>query len=85
MLRRLVAVGRLLIFEDQQFQSEYATPHHAYASGASLIVNRVDKVWARVHELCRRLARGLRYAYANVYLTPHDSQTVPAHSDDHVS
>ena len=73
----------LLIFQDLKHVTEYATPHLAYASGASLIINRVDKLWPRVHELCARLARDFRYAYGNVYLTPPGSQTVPPHSDDH--
>ncbi len=75
--------SELLIFQDQQHVTEYATPHIAYASGASLIINRCDKVWPRVHWLCLRLARAFRYSYANVYLTPPSSQTVPPHSDDH--
>ena len=75
--------GELLIFQDLKHVTEYATPHLAYASGASLIINRVDKLWPRVHELCVRLARDFRYAYGNVYLTPPGSQTVPPHSDDH--
>ena len=75
--------AELLIFQDLKHVTEYATPHLAYASGASLIINRVDKLWPRVHELCARLARDFRYAYGNVYLTPPGSQTVPPHSDDH--
>ena len=73
----------LLIFQDLAFISSYATPHIAFASGASLILNRVDKLWPSVHDLCCGLARSTRYAYANLYLTPHDSQTAPPHTDDH--
>ena len=73
----------LLIFKDLAYVTDYATPHAAFASGASLIVNRVDKAWPKLQELCVRLAAGFRYAYGNLYLTPHDSQTAPPHSDDH--
>lgn len=75
--------SELLIFENLRFTSDYATPHIAYASGASLILNKVDKCLPSAHALCSSLALGLRYAYANLYLTPPDSQTVPPHSDDH--
>ena len=75
--------SELIIFQDLRPAAEYATPHIAYASGASLIINRVDKVWPAVHNLCVRLANDFRYSYANVYLTPPDSRTVPPHSDDH--
>ena len=76
------ARAELLIFEGLRQIDSYATPYAAFASGASLVVNHADKVWQPANELCARLGRRFGHAYANLYLTPGDSQTAPPHSDD---
>ena len=75
--------AELLLFEDlREATGSYATPHAAFASGASIIVNHADKVWPRINELCARLGAAFRYTFCNLYFTPHASQTAPPHSDD---
>jgi hypothetical protein len=74
--------AELLVFEGLRQVELYATPYAAYASGASVVVNHADKVWPPANELCARLGRRFGHAYANLYLTPGDSQTAPPHSDD---
>ena len=74
--------AELLLFEKLRYVDTYANPHSAFASGASIIVNHADKVWPAANALCARLGRGFRYAFANLYFTPHASQTAPPHSDD---
>ena len=72
----------MLIFEGLRQVDAYATPYAAFASRASVVVNHTDKVWPPAYELCARLGRRFGHAYANLYLTPGDSQTAPPHSDD---
>ena len=74
--------AELLIFENLKAISTYATPHMAFAFGASIIVNHTDKVWPPANALCAMLGQGFRYAFANLYFTPDNSQTAPPHSDD---
>mmetsp|Transcript_71235 Transcript_71235/g.118386 ORF Transcript_71235/g.118386 Transcript_71235/m.118386 type:complete len:593 (+) Transcript_71235:16-1794(+) len=74
--------AELLIFKDLRQVYSYATPHAAFADGASLIINHADKVWPPLNRLCAELGGIFRHAYANVYLTPFASQTAPPHSDD---
>eukprot|EP00965_Chrysotila_dentata_P003675 120408-Pleurochrysis_carterae.AAC.2 len=74
--------AEILVFKDQQPSHDYATPHAAFADGCSLIINHADKVWPRLNQLCIGLAAVFRHCYANVYLTPHSSQTAPLHADD---
>ena len=74
--------AELLVFEGLRQTDSYATPYAAFASGASVVVNHTDKVWPPANELCARLGRRFGHAYANLYLTPGDSQTAPPHSDD---
>ena len=76
------ASAELLVFEGLRQVDSYATPYAAFASGASIVVNHTDKVWPHANELCARLGRRFGHAYANLYLTPGDSQTAPPHSDD---
>ena len=76
------ASAELLVFEGLRQVDSYATPYAAFASGASVVVNHTDKVWPPANELCARLGRRFGHAYANLYLTPGDSQTAPPHSDD---
>ena len=50
--------AELLLFEDlREATGSYATPHAAFASGASIIVNHADKVWPRINELPAAPAR----------------------------
>ena len=74
--------SELLLFEHLQHVQSYATPHSAFANGASIIVNHTDKIWPKANKLCAALGRCFRYAFANLYFTPHASQTAPPHSDD---
>ena len=76
------AWAELLVFKGLVQVDTYATPYVAFASGASLIVNHTDKVWRPANDLCAQLGRRFGHAYANLYLTPGDSQTAPPHSDD---
>jgi ribosomal protein L16 Arg81 hydroxylase len=74
--------AELLMFESQRQVTNYSTPHAAFASGASIVINHTDKVWAPLCELCTRLAAVFRHTYCNLYFTPAVSQTAPAHTDD---
>ena len=64
------------------FPKAYATPHMAFAFGASIVINHCDKIWPPANRLCASLGRSFRYAYGNLYFTPHGSQTAPPHTDD---
>ena len=74
--------AELLLFEDLVSTTTYATPHMAFACGASIILNHTDKVWPPANLLCTMLGHGFRYSFANLYFTPNNSQTAPPHSDD---
>lgn len=74
--------AELLLFENLKSVSTYATPHMAFAFGASIILNHTDKVWPPANALCALLGQGFRYSFANLYFTPNNSQTAPPHSDD---
>ena len=59
----------------------------SYLAGTSVIWNHADQISPEVGALCENLQRGnsnnkFPHAYANAYLTPPHSQTVPAHADD---
>ncbi len=82
LMRAKLANAEIILFEGLRKTETYATPHAAFSSGASIVINHVDKLWPRINELCSELGRTFRHAYANLYLTPHESQTAPPHSDD---
>ena len=78
------ADAELIVFKDlrqQPVPGKYATPHIAYASGASLVINHTDWIWPPVNEFCQQLGERFSHAYANLYITPKDSQTAPPHTD----
>lgn len=54
----------------------------AYLDGCSVVLNHCDRLCPCTAALCEDLQRTFPYAYANAYLTPPASQTVPAHADD---
>ena len=64
--------AELLLFENLKSVSTYATPHMAFAFGASIILNHTDKVWPPANALCALPVS--RYSFANLYL-PNNSQT----------
>ena len=47
-----------------------------------MMINRADKFSAALHSLCTSLQTVVPFAYCQIYLTPPNSQTVSAHSDD---
>ena len=49
-----------------------------FYSGGSVVLNRVDKVWAPIGRLCVSLRERLHHVFAVMYLTPRGSQVVPA-------
>ena len=53
-----------------------------FVDGGSAIINRVDHLWAPVGRLCAALRADFLHVFAVMYLTPRDSQAVPAHTDD---
>ena len=63
----------------------------AYLDGCSLVHNHAELLHGTVAALCHELEQPssqsftplvLPHVYANVYITPPDAQTVPAHADD---
>ena len=72
----------VLLFKALEQAHGYASAHAAFADGASIVINHVDKAWPPLNDLCARLGERFRYAFANLYFTPHASQTAPPHSDD---
>ena len=53
-----------------------------FYEGGSVVLNRVDKVWAPVGRLCVALRERLHHVFGVMYLTPRGSQAVRAHTDD---
>ena len=72
----------VLLFKALEQAHGYASAHAAFADGASIVINHVDKAWPPLNALCTRLGERFRYAFANLYFTPYASQTAPPHSDD---
>ena len=72
----------VLLFKALEQAHGYASAHAAFADGASIVINHVDKAWPPLNDLCARLGERFRYAFANLYFTPYASQTAPPHSDD---
>lgn len=54
----------------------------AYLNGCSVVINHCDLRSPWIAALCQDLQESFPHAYANSYLTPPDSQAVPAHADD---
>jgi hypothetical protein len=73
--------GEMLTFKDQQ-QVYYDNAFRAYLDGASVVINHVDKQSPPINLLCQALGHHFPHAFANMYLTPPNSQAVHPHSDD---
>lgn len=54
----------------------------AYLDGASVVLNHCDRLCPHTAALCEDLQNAFPVCYANAYLTPPASQTVPPHADD---
>lgn len=54
----------------------------AYLGGCSVVLNHADFLSPYIASLCEDLQVTFPHAFANCYLTPPNSQTVPAHADD---
>eukprot|EP00927_Polykrikos_kofoidii_P053576 TRINITY_DN48181_c0_g1_i1.p1 TRINITY_DN48181_c0_g1~~TRINITY_DN48181_c0_g1_i1.p1 ORF type:complete len:578 (+),score=125.10 TRINITY_DN48181_c0_g1_i1:94-1827(+) len=74
----------LLIFKGRQITHDYddCGPCEALLDGASCVVNHAEFIWEPLWRLCLRLRRQLLHVYANTYVTPPTTQTVPPHADD---
>ena len=70
--------------DPEEIQQLFGTSlYAAYMAGTSIVWNHVEEVSPNVAELCQNLQQfSFPHAYANAYLTPPNSQTVPAHADD---
>lgn len=73
--------GETLTFKQQQ-QVYYDNAFRAYLDGASVVINHVDKQSPPINLLCQALGERFPHAFANMYLTPPNSQAVHPHSDD---
>jgi len=79
-----------LLFRDRQPMDDaaeisqlYGTSlYAAYLAGTSIVWNHANQISPRIAALCQNLQICFPHAYANAYLTPPHSQTVPAHADD---
>lgn len=75
-----------LLFQNRQCSSgcdQYGNSlFHAYLDGNSVVLNHADWTCPYIARLCLDLQKSFPHAYANVYLTPPDSQAVPPHADD---
>ena len=49
-----------------------------FYGGGSVVLNRVDKLWAPLGRLCVSLRERLHHVFAVMYLTPRGSQAVPS-------
>lgn len=91
MERRQVAADQepALIFQDRELQSRecvesiYGSSLYApYLNGCSVVINHADLASPWIAAACEDLQKSFPHAYANCYLTPPNSQAVPAHADD---
>jgi ribosomal protein L16 Arg81 hydroxylase len=84
-----------LLFRNQQLISLEERAQYSYAddssdtnlwaaflNGCSVVINHVDTRSPWIAALCNDLQTSVPHAYANAYITPPHSQTVPAHADD---
>lgn len=81
--------GETLLFQNQASldpdTSEQQYNHSlfaAYLDGCSIVTNHADTLSPYLAALCNDLQHSFPHAYANTYLTPPGTQTVPAHADD---
>ncbi len=70
--------------DPEEIQQLFGTSlYAAYLAGTSIVWNHAEAASPKVAELCQNLQQPpFPHAYANAYLTPPNSQTVPAHADD---
>jgi ribosomal protein L16 Arg81 hydroxylase len=67
---------------DKSSQEQVLNLYAAYLNGCSVVINHADRYSPWIASLCNDLQRSFPHVYANVYITPPGSQTVPPHSDD---
>jgi len=63
-------------------QEECSTVFQGYLHGGSVILNHADAYHPPMARLCAALRENFIHCYANLYLTPPQSQAVKPHSDD---
>eukprot|EP00531_Pseudo-nitzschia_arenysensis_P004289 CAMPEP_0116155368 /NCGR_PEP_ID=MMETSP0329-20121206/22271_1 /TAXON_ID=697910 /ORGANISM="Pseudo-nitzschia arenysensis, Strain B593" /LENGTH=495 /DNA_ID=CAMNT_0003652399 /DNA_START=30 /DNA_END=1514 /DNA_ORIENTATION=+ len=71
--------------DPEEIEKSFGTSlYRAYLAGTSIVWNHAESVSPKIHELCQNLQdyQHFPHVYANAYLTPPHSQTVPAHADD---
>ncbi|GAX27581.1 hypothetical protein FisN_13Hh331 [Fistulifera solaris] len=76
---------KVLVFENQGVldnRDESEPLAASFLKGNSLVWNHADVLTLPLAHLCDDLQKSFPHAYANVYLTPPQSQTVPPHADD---
>jgi len=72
----------VILFKHQQLLTESLPWHAAFLQGCSIVRNHADVCSFHIAQLCQDLQDSFPHAYANTYLTPPHSQTVPVHADD---
>lgn len=70
----------LLTFDERQRYGSSLMA--AFLDGCSVVINHADLFSPWIAALCEDLQFSFPHAYANTYLTPPGTQTVPAHADD---
>ncbi|GAX27121.1 hypothetical protein FisN_13Lh331 [Fistulifera solaris] len=76
---------KVLVFENQGVlhnRDESEPLAASFLKGNSLVWNHADVLTSPLAHLCDDLQKSFPHAYANVYLTPPQSQTAPPHADD---
>jgi ribosomal protein L16 Arg81 hydroxylase len=83
-----IAGQQPLLFKNREQLTPEARAMHggslfsAFLDGCSVVLNHADALSPWVSALCQDLQKSFPHAYANIYLTPPSSQTVPPHADD---
>jgi hypothetical protein len=80
---------RPLIFRERELQPSHEVEElygnslfSPYLNGCSVVINHGDLLSPWIAAFCQDLQKTFPHAYANCYLTPPHSQTVPPHADD---
>jgi hypothetical protein len=78
-----------LLFRNLELQSREdiedlygASVFGPYLNGCSIVLNHGDLISPWIAAVCNDIQESFPHAYANCYLTPPNSQAVPAHADD---
>lgn len=82
----IVADPPLIMKNGQQqprpMNSDNAGLFVSYLDNASIVQNHADLLSPWIAAVCNDMQQSFPHVYANTYLTPPNSQTVPAHADD---